>query len=95
MFFFFQRDLDLGNSLDGLSGKMGGRVRNLTCVVQELGYLDENLEPNYAKIKERIANLPIDEKLRKDIQEGVLYCQQFSVSTKHVLPKRCGIFLYV
>lgn len=51
--------------------------------MQELGYLDDNLEPNYAKIKERVANLPVDEELRKDIQDGVAFCQQFSVGTKY------------
>lgn len=81
-YFHFQRDLDIRSSLDALSAKMNGRVKNVTCVMQELGYLDDNLEPNYAKIKERIANLPVDEELRKDIQDGVVFCQQFSVSIK-------------
>lgn len=50
--------------------------------MQELGYLDENLEPNYVKIQERITNLPVDDELRKDMQEGVQFCQQFSVGAK-------------
>lgn len=74
--------MDIRNHLDVLTAKMSGRVKNVTCVMQELGYLDENLEPNYPKIQERIANLPVDEELRKDMQEGVAFCQQFSVCTK-------------
>lgn len=50
--------------------------------MQELGYLDDNLEPNFPKIKSRIASLPVDEELRKDIQDGIDFCQQFSVGTK-------------
>lgn len=74
--------MDIRNHLDALTAKISGRVRNVTCVMQELGYLDDNLEPNYTKMQEKISNLPIDEELRKDIQEGVTFCQQFSVSTK-------------
>lgn len=48
--------------------------------MHELGYIDENLEPNYEKITQRIAALPISQEVRQDIQDGVQYCQQFSVS---------------
>lgn len=61
---------------------MSGKVKNVTCVMQELGYLDDNLEPNYPKIRERISSLPVADELRKDMQEGVTFCQQFSVSLK-------------
>lgn len=72
--------MNIKDQLDALTSKLSGRVRNVTCVMQELGYLDENLEPNYEKISERIANLPINEELRRDMQDGVGFCQQFSVS---------------
>ncbi|KAK9879761.1 hypothetical protein WA026_006823 [Henosepilachna vigintioctopunctata] len=72
------RNIDVRNSFEDLSSKMSGKVKNVTCVMQQLGYLDENLEPNYAKISERISNLPVSEELKKDIQDGVEFCQQFS-----------------
>ncbi|XP_072387274.1 uncharacterized protein [Diabrotica undecimpunctata] len=72
------RNMDVRNQLEILTARMSGRVRNITCVMQELGYLDENLEPNYVRINERISNLPISEELKKDMQEGVGFCQQFS-----------------
>ena len=50
--------------------------------MQELGYLDENFEPDYNKISERISSLSIGNDLKRDIQEGVTYCQQFSVRPK-------------
>lgn len=71
--------MDIRSQLELLTSRMSGRVRNVTCVMQELGYLDENLEPNYSKISERIGNLPIPDELRKDMQDGVAFCQQFSV----------------
>lgn len=72
--------MDIRGQLEALTSKMSGRVRNVTCVMQELGYLDENLEPNFAKISEKISNLPVSEELRRDLQDSVTFCQQFSVS---------------
>lgn len=75
--------MDIRSQLETLTSRMSGRVRNVTCVMQELGYLDGNLEPNFSKISERIGNLPIPEELKKDMQDGVTFCQQFSVKTTH------------
>lgn len=82
LYIFIQRDMDIRSQLEALTSKMSGRVKNVTCVMQELGYLDENLEPNYSKIRERIGSLPVPDELRNDIQDGVTFCQQFSVSDK-------------
>lgn len=48
--------------------------------MQELGYLDQNLEPNYEKMMERISNLQVALELKKDMLDGVKFCRQFSVS---------------
>lgn len=71
--------LDLVTRAPG-AGATGGKVRNITCVMQELGYIDHNLEPNYEKITERISNLPVSSELKGDIQDGLQFCQKFSVS---------------
>jgi len=42
--------------------------------------LDENLEPNFEKISDRINRLPVAEELKKDMLDGVQFCKQFSVS---------------
>ena len=72
--------MDIKGQIEAITSKMSGKVRNVTCVMQELGYLDENLEPNFSKISERIGNLPVDDELRRDMQDGVAFCQQFSVN---------------
>lgn len=54
-------------------------AHNITCVMQELGYLDENLEPNVEKIAHRISGLPVHRDLKEDMLEGLDYCQKFSV----------------
>ncbi|XP_017777220.1 PREDICTED: uncharacterized protein LOC108563138 [Nicrophorus vespilloides] len=72
------RDMDLRSQLEAITSRMSGRVRNVTCVMQELGYLDESFEPNFEKISERIGNLPVGVELKEDIQEGVSFCKQFS-----------------
>ncbi|XP_039745391.1 uncharacterized protein LOC120623429 [Pararge aegeria] len=55
-----------------------GRVRNITCVMQELGYVDHNMQPNYEQITQRISNLPVSSELKGDIQDGMQFCQKFS-----------------
>lgn len=77
---FIQRDMDIRGQIEAITSKMSGRVRNVTCVMQELGYLDDNLEPNFSKISQRIGNLPVNEELKRDMQDGVSFCQQFSVN---------------
>ncbi|XP_022122942.2 uncharacterized protein LOC110998550 [Pieris rapae] len=73
------RDLDLRDRLDIITkGPNAGKVRNITCVMQELGYIDHNLEPNYEQITQRIANLPVASDLKGDIQDGLQFCQKFS-----------------
>ncbi|KAF5269314.1 hypothetical protein FQR65_LT02615 [Abscondita terminalis] len=64
--------------MESITARMSVRARNVTCIMQELGYLDENLEPNYNQIKDRIKRLPVQAELRDDIEEGVSFCQQFS-----------------
>jgi hypothetical protein len=41
--------------------------------------LDENLEPNFEKISDRINRLPVAEELKKDMLDGVQFCKQFAV----------------
>ncbi|RVE47032.1 hypothetical protein evm_008314 [Chilo suppressalis] len=73
------RDLDLRDRLDMMyRGPAGSKVRNITCVMQELGYIDHNLEPNYEQITRRITDLPVSAELKGDIQDGLQFCRKFS-----------------
>ncbi|XP_014278128.1 uncharacterized protein [Halyomorpha halys] len=72
------RDLDVRGQLETLTNRVSGRIRNVTCVMQELGYLDANLEPDYGRMIDRIGRLPVAEELKKDMAEGVEFCRQFS-----------------
>ncbi|XP_060517912.1 uncharacterized protein LOC132696847 isoform X2 [Cylas formicarius] len=72
------RDMGIKGQIEILASSMSNRVKNVTCIMQELGYLDENLEPNFNRITERIGNLPVDEELKHDMQDGLHFCQQFS-----------------
>ncbi|KAL4718902.1 hypothetical protein ACJJTC_009052 [Scirpophaga incertulas] len=47
-------------------------------VMQELGYIDHNLEPNYEHITQRISDLPVSAELKGDIQDGLQFCRKFS-----------------
>lgn len=46
--------------------------------MQELGYLDNNLEPTYEKIIDKINSLAIHDELKSDIIGGIDFCKQFS-----------------
>lgn len=74
------KEVDVKASLDALTFQSGAKMRNITCVMQELGYLDENLEPSYEKMMERITKLQVSMDLKKDMLDGVRFCKQFSVS---------------
>ncbi|XP_050433281.1 uncharacterized protein LOC126841074 [Adelges cooleyi] len=70
---------DVRNQLDSLTTKMSGKIRNVTCVMQELGYLNHNMEPDYENMNERVRRLPIAEELKQDMIDGIEYCKQFSL----------------
>ncbi|XP_034231691.1 uncharacterized protein LOC117639857 [Thrips palmi] len=72
------RDLDVQGQLETLTTRMTGRVKNVTCVMQELGYLDSALEPDFERIAARISRLPVSHELRRDMLDGVQFCRQFS-----------------
>lgn len=46
--------------------------------MQELGYLNGNLEPTYDKIIAKIRSLQVQEELKNDIIDGVDFCKQFA-----------------
>ncbi|XP_041973627.1 uncharacterized protein LOC121729239 [Aricia agestis] len=72
------RDLDFRDRLDMISRGPAPRARNVTCVMQELGYIDHNMEPNYEQITQRISALPVSAELKGDIQDGLQFCEKFS-----------------
>nr|CAH7714289.1 unnamed protein product [Callosobruchus chinensis] len=41
------RDMDIRSQIEAITSRMSGRARNVTCILQELGYLDDNFEPNF------------------------------------------------
>lgn len=78
-----KKDLDVKAQIDAMTFHSGAKMRNITCVMQELGYLDEHLEPNYEKMMERINKLQVPEELKRDMVDGVKFCRQFSVSSTY------------
>ncbi|XP_059479392.1 uncharacterized protein LOC132199035 isoform X2 [Neocloeon triangulifer] len=67
------RDMDFRSS-----GNSYAKSRNITCVMQELGYLDANLQPNFSGIVSRIQRLPLPAELKSDMTDAVHFCQKFS-----------------
>ncbi|XP_063224751.1 uncharacterized protein LOC134532261 [Bacillus rossius redtenbacheri] len=89
--YFGQREsryLDMRNQLESMSSQGGNRIKNVTCVMQELGYLDDNMEPNYGHIVDRISRLPVEDELKKDMVDGVEFCRQFSMCVPDISKER-------
>ncbi|XKL60271.1 hypothetical protein PGB90_001287 [Kerria lacca] len=72
------KDLDIKGQFESLAVRVSGKMKNVTCIMQELGYLNENLEPDYEKIINRIKKLSIANELKSEMIDGVQYCKQFS-----------------
>ncbi|XP_022164510.1 uncharacterized protein LOC111029697 isoform X2 [Myzus persicae] len=70
---------DVRNQMDTMAAKMTGKIRNVTCVMQELGYLNQNMEPDYENMNDRVMRLPISEELKQDMVDGITYCKKFSM----------------
>ncbi|XP_025192734.1 uncharacterized protein LOC112592796 isoform X1 [Melanaphis sacchari] len=70
---------DVRNQMDTMAAKMTGKIRNVTCVMQELGYLNQNMEPDYENMNDRVMRLPIAEELKQDMVDGITYCKKFSM----------------
>ncbi|KAK7583749.1 hypothetical protein V9T40_004712 [Parthenolecanium corni] len=73
------KDLDLKGHLESVAAKISGRFKNITCIMQDLGYLNENLEPDYESIVNKIKSLTISTELKSDMIDAVQYCKQFSM----------------
>merc|ERR1711915_435444 len=44
-----------------MKAKMMAKISNVTCVMKELNYMDENNKPNYAYVEEKFANcMPVE-----------------------------------
>lgn len=42
MSYVSQRDLDIRGQLETLTSRLSGKIRNVTCVMQELGYVSNS-----------------------------------------------------
>jgi hypothetical protein len=41
--------------------------------------LNQNMEPDYENMNDRVMRLPIAEELKQDMVDGITYCKKFSV----------------
>ncbi|KAK6641987.1 hypothetical protein RUM44_013710 [Polyplax serrata] len=69
---------DFKSQIESVAFQYNTKIRNISCIMQELGYLDAQLEPNFVRITERVSKLSIDEELKQDMLDGIKFCKQFS-----------------
>jgi len=41
--------------------------------------LNQNMEPDYENMNDRVMRLPIADELKQDMVDGITYCKKFSV----------------
>ncbi|XP_046643037.1 uncharacterized protein LOC124328337 [Daphnia pulicaria] len=69
--------LNLPN-VSSLFAKQQAILGNMTCVMKEIGFIGEDMQPLYDNIRKRIDDLPVTAQLKTDLIEGIETCQQFS-----------------
>ncbi|XP_068202467.1 uncharacterized protein [Palaemon carinicauda] len=75
--------------------KMMSKISNITCVLKELKFMDENNQPNYDFVSEEINSLQVDEPLKNDFLEAMDMCRDFAMcmpveKAKHPIKKELG-----
>jgi len=83
------------SSLDHLEEKMKDKVGNITCVLQELGFMDENHQPIYDAAITFLKDLQIADELKADLLDAMDMCKDFAMclpveKAKHPLKKKLG-----
>ena len=78
----FSKEMKIDNTMASavVDAVQTGKTHNVTCIMYELGYINDKLEPDYERISDNIQQLDISGSLKSDLLEGVEFCQQFSVS---------------
>jgi len=82
-------------SLDHLEEKMKAKVGNITCVLKEMGFMDENHQPIYDAAITWFKDLQIADELKADLMEAMDMCKDFAMclpveKAKHPLKKELG-----
>ena len=64
--------------LERMRAKIASIVGNMTCVLQELRFLDSNNQLDFPSMKQRIMGLPLPKALTDDMCDGLDKCRDFS-----------------
>lgn len=66
---------------------------NATCVLRELKMLDEENALDLDSMKERLANMEIDEALKRDLDESLEGCHEFSSCMPESVVNKPGVLM--
>ena len=64
--------------LEQMRAKISSIVGNMTCVLQELKFLDSNNQVDFPSMKRRIMELPLPKELTDDMCDGLDKCRDFA-----------------
>jgi len=81
--------------VDHLEEKMKAKVGNITCVLKEMGFMDENHQPIYDAVIQIFKDMQIADDLKADLLEAMDMCKDFAMclpveKAKHPLKRELG-----
>jgi len=94
-----KRNVDLSpEMLDMMKEQIASKMSNMTCMMQEMGYMKEDKTPDYDYCMEETANLDIDNDLKADLIEDMSMCRDFAKcmpldALKSPIQRECGEFM--
>merc|ERR1712168_469864 len=94
-----KRNVDLSpGMLEMMKERIASKISNMTCVMQEMGYMKEDKTPDYDYCMEETANLDIDNDLKADLIEDMSMCRDFAKcmpldALKSPIQRECGEFM--
>jgi len=94
-----KRDMHMSpEMLEMVKEKIASKMSNMTCIMQEMGYMKEDMTPDYDYCMEETANLDIDNELKADLIEDMSMCRDFAKcmpldSLKSPIQREAGEFM--
>ncbi|XP_042856678.1 uncharacterized protein LOC122243248 [Penaeus japonicus] len=73
-----KRGADYGKMEETMT-TMQAKISNITCILKELKYLDDNNNIDGSQYTKDVMNLDVSEELKSDLMEGATMCRDFAM----------------
>ncbi|XP_037786327.1 uncharacterized protein LOC119582161 [Penaeus monodon] len=73
-----KRNADYGK-MEEMMTSMQSKISNITCILKELKYLDENNNIDISETTKSIMNFDVSDELKDDLMDGATMCRDFAM----------------